>query len=128
MFPTVADKLENELVVVNDGFALQDGPSNEVDLKKLDLSEAAVKRRLAEQARRGAIRGSLERMTLFFKVPTPKFQWSRPQALFLGESTALVSKSIRHLPRLFQPSHILRLAQERSAMRVRSSLLDPSCR
>jgi len=84
--------------VVNDGFALLEGPSNEVDPEKLDVSEAAVNRRLKEQARRGAIRGSLERMTLFFKIPTAKFQWSRPQALVLGKSTTLISKLLGHLP------------------------------
>ena len=83
---------------MNDDFALLDGPSNEVDLEKLDVSQAAVKRRLAEQTRRGAIRGSLERMTLLFKIPTPNFQWSRPQTLFLGKSTAFISKSLGHLP------------------------------
>ena len=61
-----------------------EGPSIEVDPEELDTSEEAVKRRLAEQARRGAIRESLGRMTLFFKTPVPKFLWSGQQALVFG--------------------------------------------
>ena len=86
---------------MNDDFALQEGPSNEVDPKELDASPKAVERRLKEQERRGAIREGLERMTLFFKIPGPGYLWSGPQTLFFGKSTALFSKSIGHLPRLW---------------------------
>jgi len=86
LFSTVADKLEDGLVVVNDDFALLDGPPNEIDPEELDASEEAVKRRLAEKARRDSIRQSLERMTLFFRLPDPEYLFSRPQVLFFGES------------------------------------------
>jgi len=86
---------------VNNEFALLDGPSNEVDPERLDTSDAGVKRRNREQARRAAIRRSLEQMTLLFRLPKPGFLWSRPQVLFYGESTVLISKFINHLPRLF---------------------------
>jgi len=100
LFPTVAEELDSELVIVNDGFALLDGPSNEIDPEELDGSEQAAKRRIAEKARRDAIRGSLERMTLFFKVPKPWVLWSRPQTLFFGKSTTLIAKTMGHLPQL----------------------------
>jgi len=95
------EELESELVVVNDDFALMDGPANEVDPEELDASPEAAKRRSVEQVRRAAIRGSLERMTLLFKIPKPGFLWSRPQTLFFGKLTASTSKLVRHLPRLF---------------------------
>ena len=63
-----------------------DGPSSEIDPEELDASEAAVKRRIAERARRADIRQSLERMTLLFALPGPDYLWSRPQTLFYGES------------------------------------------
>ena len=94
----MADELERELVVVNDGPTLLDGPSNVADPEELDASEEAAKRRLVEQARRGAIRESLERMTLFFKTPRPKYLWSGPQVLFFGKSTVLISKLMDCLP------------------------------
>ena len=94
----VAQELENELVVVNDDFALQDGRANEVDPEELDGSQDGVNRRLREQARRTSIRGSLERMTLFFKPPAPGYLWSRPEVLFFGESTGCISKVAYHLP------------------------------
>ena len=97
LFPTVAEELDNELVIANEGFALLDGPSNEIDPEELDNSERAVKRRIAEKARRDAIRRSLERMTLFFKVPEPGLLWSRPQTLFFGESTILIAKRMGQL-------------------------------
>ena len=100
MLPAVLGELDGELVIVNDGFALLDGPSNEIDPEELDGSEQAAKRRIAEKARRDAIRGSLERMTLFFKVPKPWILWSRPQTLFFGESTTLIAKLMGRLPRL----------------------------
>lgn len=100
LFPTVVEELDGELVIVNDGFALLDGPSNEIDPEELDGSEQAVKRRIAEKARRDAIRRSLERMTLFFKVPEPWILWSRPQTLFFGKSATLIAKPMGHLPRL----------------------------
>ena len=94
----VAQELENELVVVNDDFALQDGRANEVDPEELDDSRDGVNRRLREQARRTSIRGSLERMTLFFKLPAPGYLWSRPEVLFFGESTDCISTVAYHLP------------------------------
>lgn len=87
MFPIVAQELENELVIVNDDFALQSGPPNEIDPEELGASEEAVKQRIVERARREGIRTSLERMTLFFKVPEPKHLWTRPQTLFFGKPT-----------------------------------------
>lgn len=101
MSSTVAEELEDGLVVINDDFALLDGPSNEIDPEELDASEAAVKRRIAEQARRDGIRRSLERMTLLFRLPEPGYLWSRPQVLFFGKSIIWTSKPIGHLPRLF---------------------------
>jgi len=82
----VAEELEDELVVVNDDFVLLDGPSNEIDPEELDASAGAVRRRAAEKARRGGIRQSLERMTLFFRLPGPEYLFSRPQVLFFGKS------------------------------------------
>jgi hypothetical protein len=101
LFSIVAEELEKELVVVNDNFALLDGRSTEIDPEELDDSEEGVRRRIAEQVRRGAVRGGLERMSLFFKVPKPGFLWSKPQVLFFGKSTTLISKPMGHLPRLF---------------------------
>ena len=101
MFSTVAQELESELVAVNDDFALLDGHPNEVDLEKLDDSEGAAERRIKEQGRREAIRRSLERMTLLFRVPRPRTLWSRPQVLFYGKLTTSISKPTRHLPRVF---------------------------
>jgi len=97
LFHTVANELDRELVIVNGDFALLDGPSNEVDPEKLDNSEQAAKRRAAEKERRDAIRGSLERMTLFFKLPHPGTLWSRPQVLFFGKSTILITKPMGQL-------------------------------
>jgi len=85
LFSTVAEKLEDGLVAVNDDFALLDGPPNEIDPEELDASEGAVKRRLAEKARRDSIRQSLERMTLHFRLPDPEYLFSRPQVLFFGK-------------------------------------------
>ena len=101
MLPTVAQELENELIIVNDGFALLDGPSNEVDPEELDDSEKGVKRRTSEQVRRDAIRHNLERMSLFFKVPEPEYLWSGPQVLFFGKPTSLISRPIDRSPQLF---------------------------
>ena len=86
---------------MNDGPALLDGPSNEADPEELDASAKAANHRRVEQARRGAIRGSLERMALLFKVPRPKVLWSGPQVLFFGKSTALISKLMDRSPWLF---------------------------
>jgi len=94
----VADELERELVVVNDGPVLLDGPSNVADPEELEASEAAEKRRRVEQERRAAIRGSLERMATFFKIPRPNVLWSGPQVLFFGKLTALILKLMDHLP------------------------------
>lgn len=101
MLPTVAEELENELVAANDEPALMDGPGNGIDPEELDASPEAAKRRIVEQARRAAVRESLERMTLLFKIPNPGFLWSRPQTLFFGKLTALTSKLVGHSPRLF---------------------------
>ena len=87
--------------MVNDEFALQDGPPTEIDPNELDASPEAVRRRIVEKGRRGAIRNTLERMTLLFKVPEPEYLWTRPQVLFFGKSTALISKPIGHSPQLF---------------------------
>ena len=125
---TVAQELENGLVVVNGDFALIEGPPNEVDPRELDASEMAAKRRTVEQGRREAIRGSLERMTLFFRRPEPGYLWSRPQVLFYGELTVLISKPIGHSLRLSQRSRTSCSAQEHSAMEVNFSLRSPSCR
>ena len=86
---------------MNGSFALLDGHSNEIDPEGLDGSEEGAKRRVTEQGRREAIRGSLERMTLLFKVPAPGHLWSRPQVLFFGEPTTLISKMISRLPWFF---------------------------
>jgi len=95
---TVTQELENGLVVVNDDCALLEGPPNEIDPGELDASKMAAERRAVEQGRREAIRGSLERMTLFFRRPEPGYFWSRPQVLFYGKLTDLISKQIGHLP------------------------------
>jgi len=97
LYYTVAQELENGLVAVSDDFALLEGPPNEVNPRELDASGMAAKRRAVEQGRREAIRGSLERMTLFFRRPEPGYLWSRPQVLFYGKPTALISKPIGHL-------------------------------
>jgi len=76
----VTDELERELAVVNDG------PSNVADPEELDASAKAANWRRVEKERRGAIRGSLERMALFFKIPRPNVLWSGPQVLFFGKS------------------------------------------
>jgi len=85
LFSIVAEEFEDELVVVNDDFALLDGPSIEIDPEELDASGKAIKRRAAETARREGIRRSLERMTLCFRLPKPGYLFSRSQALFFGE-------------------------------------------
>ena len=83
---------------MNDDFALQGGHVNEVDPEELDASEEGVARRLKEQVRRASIRRSLERMTLYFKLPAPGYLWSRPQVLIFGGSTTCISELTRHLP------------------------------
>ena len=50
--------------------------------------------------RRQGVRGSLERMTLLFTAPKSGSFWSRPQVLFFGELTILISELTRRLPRL----------------------------
>ena len=110
LFSTVVRELDDGLVVTNDSFALMDGSSSGVDPEDLDASKAAVKHRAAEHARRGAIRRSLERMTLFFKRPRPRYLWSRPQVLFYGKPTALISRPMityqnhhsHHIPRVWR--------------------------
>ena len=121
-------RLEKELVAVNDDSALLDGHPNEIGPEELDDSEVAVRQRAAEKVRREAIRGSLEQMSLYFKVRQPKYSWKRPQVLFFGESTALISKFIGHLPRSLQPSRIPRLAQEHSVTGGTSASQRPSNR
>ena len=112
MFPIVSEILENELAVVNDDTALLVGHAAEVDPEELDDSEIGVKQRAGEKVRREAIRASLERMTLHFKLPHPGSLWTRPQVLFFGEQAALISIFIDHLPRLF--SHHISCVWRRS--------------
>lgn len=95
-FFTVAQELEDGLVVANDEPALQDGHTNEIDLDELDDSEVAVRRRAAEKERRESIRESLERMTLFLRVPKPGHLWTKPQVLFYGKSNPSISKLVCH--------------------------------
>lgn len=110
--PPVAEELVDGLVVANDDAALPEGPSSGIDPEKLGASEAAVRRRAAEQDRRDAIRRSLERMALFFKPPQPGYLWSRPQVLFYGKSTALISRPMvtyhnhhsHHIPHVWRES------------------------
>ena len=126
LFSTVKERLENELVVVNDDVTLLDGRTAEIDLEELDDSELAVKQRKAEKERREGIRETLEQISLYFKVPRRKFLWTKPQVLFFGES-ALISKFIGYLPQSFQSSRILRLAQGASVAGRTSSSQRRNC-
>ena len=111
-YPQVAEELVDGLVVANDDVALLEGSPSGTDPEKLGASKGAVRRRGAEQGRRNAIRESLERMALLFKVPRPGYRWSRPQVLFYGKSTILISRPMvtyhdhhsHHIPHVWRKS------------------------
>lgn len=76
-FFAVLGELEDGLVAVNDGPALQRARLARINREGPEGTEAALTR--------DGIRGLLERMTLFLKRPSPSYCWSRNQVLFFGE-------------------------------------------
>ena len=88
-FRVVALKLENELVAVNDSPVLLKILSRRAGPGKLGTSGEQTRCR----NRATDIRGVLERMSLFFKLPDQQFPgWSKQRIIFFGERTELISE------------------------------------
>ena len=83
----------------DDNVALMENPLSDVDPREPKASEEAAKLRNAAQERREATRRCLERMSLFFKRPDPRYFWTKPQVLFYGKPIALILRSVSYLPR-----------------------------